>query len=134
MFGKEWPWAIYIKLFILPHGFQIIPQNLTQLLIDLKCVLRALASVHQLGYAHKDVRWPNILCVTDCHWILIDFENADQGNNGLYQEDIRLVGGLIDSWNETNPTQISRAVSSFRDSLISENPPLVLDALNAQPS
>lgn len=120
-----------IELFILPHGCQTMPISLDALLIALKCVLRALVGVHKLGYIHQDIRWPNILYVSDSHWILIDFENACFGDdNASYAQDICSVGKLINQWFDVNPTLISYALSSFRNRLISDNPPSASTALN----
>jgi len=118
-----------IELTILTHGCKIMPKNLDELLIALKCVLSALDGVHTLKYAHQDIRWPNILYVSDSYWILIDFENACFGKNALYERDIRSVGQLINEWIDKNPTGISHAISSFRDQLVSKNPPSASDAL-----
>ena len=44
----------FIELELLPHDCQLIPPTLDLLLGALK-----------LGYAHRDIRWPNVLRVTD---------------------------------------------------------------------
>jgi hypothetical protein len=119
----------FIELFILPLGCQVLPQSVEQLLTALKCVLRALVGLHQHKYAHQDIRWANLLYVSDNNWILIDFENAAYGNDVLYQQDMRMIGKLIDYWNQRNPTQIARALSTFRNMLESETPPCAADAL-----
>jgi hypothetical protein len=56
----------------------------------LKSVLRALEGVHNLGCVQ------NILRVIDETWVLIDFENAAKATDNLIQEDIRMIGRLID--------------------------------------
>ncbi|CAG8752719.1 5382_t:CDS:2, partial [Gigaspora rosea] len=42
----------------------------------ISCVLNALVDLHELGYVHRDVQWPNILQLIDNSWMLIDLECA----------------------------------------------------------
>jgi len=115
----------FIQLMITPFGCEFKPQTLDLLMRALSCVLRALEGVHKLGYAHCDVRWPNVLRVSDDYWILIDFENAVEGNEALFQNDIRMVGRLIDLC----PFVKTMAFSMFRNTLMSDTPPNAADAL-----
>jgi len=117
-----------IEVRFTPLGLHILPQSFEELLVALKCILQALDSVHKLGYAHGDIRWPNILHISDNNWILIDFEEACYGNISLYQEDIRKVGRLIDEWVNRYPTLIPLMASAFRDALVL-HPPSASDAL-----
>jgi hypothetical protein len=123
--GKNRPHQQFLQLMLVPHGCQIKPHNLEILLNALGCVLRALEGVHNLRYAHCDVRWPNILRVSDDYWMLIDFENADDISEELLKKDINMVGKLINDCN----IFLTMAVSDFRNTLVSNTPPSVADAL-----
>jgi hypothetical protein len=115
----------FIQLTITPLGCEFIPPTLDLLLKALRCVLQALEGVHKLDYAHADVRWANILRVSDDYWVLIDFENAVKGNETLFQEDIRMVGRLIG----TCESLMTMALSMFRNKLVSNAPPSAANAL-----
>jgi serine/threonine protein kinase len=89
--GKKRGAEKYIDMHFLPHGCEVLPSSLKSFITAIRCVLLALEGLHKIGYAHRDIRWPNILRVTDQNWILIDFENSIKGNIDLYQQDIRMV-------------------------------------------
>jgi len=118
----------FMEVRFTPIGLQILPQSFEELLVALKCVLQALDGVHKLGYAHGDIRWPNILYTSDNNWLLIDFEEACYGNMSLYREDIRKVGRLIDEWANRYPALIPLIASALREALVS-HPPSASDAL-----
>ncbi|CCI45216.1 unnamed protein product [Albugo candida] len=77
-----------------PVGFTKLPSNDLELLPALICVARALVGLHALGYVHRDIRWPNILCLGGDSYILIDFENA--GRNGDRMPDELLESRVLD--------------------------------------
>ena len=89
-------------------------------------MLRALEGIHKLGYAHRDVRWPNILYVTDEDWRLIDFENSSWGDSSLMKNDLRMVGELM---SRCGSLVLSSELLSLREQLISETPPAASEAL-----
>ncbi|KAL0592508.1 hypothetical protein ABG067_000072 [Albugo candida] len=77
-----------------PVGFTKLPSNDSELIVALICVARALVGLHALGYVHRDVRWPNILCLGDDAYILADFENA--GRDGDRMPDDLLESRVLD--------------------------------------
>jgi serine/threonine protein kinase len=109
-----------------PCGLQIVPDSLNLLLSALRSVLRALEGIHKLGYAHRDVRWPNILYVTDEDWRLIDFENSSWGDSSLMNNDLRMVGELM---SRCGSLVLSSGLLSLHEQLISERPPGASEAL-----
>jgi hypothetical protein len=62
--------TVFITLKLKPCGVEIMPSSQTQLLSALGSVLLALEGIHKLGYVHSDIRWPNILFVSDEDWRL----------------------------------------------------------------
>lgn len=122
--GKQLKNGMHI-LEIRPVGFPEAPQSLEELRVALRCVLTALAELHQRGIVHRDVRWPNILKYRD-GWILSDFEMADfvgsvlppgaiasahlppelQSDSGACygsEGDIFCVGKLVEDWRGAEP-------------------------------
>lgn len=77
-----------------PVGFTKLPSNDSELIVALICVARALVGLHALGYVHRDVCWPNILCLGDDAYILADFENA--GRDGDRMPDDLLESRVLD--------------------------------------
>jgi hypothetical protein len=116
----------YILLKLKPCGLQIVPSSLNLLRSALRSVLLALEGIHKLGYAHCDVRWPNILYVTDEDWRLIDFENSSWGDSSLMKNDLRMVGKLM---SRCGSLVLSSELLSLREQLISETPPAASEAL-----
>ena len=45
-----------------PVGFTRIPSSDSEIIAALICVARAFVGLHALGYVHRDVCWPSILC------------------------------------------------------------------------
>ncbi|CCI48367.1 unnamed protein product [Albugo candida] len=85
----------YARTFELqPVGFTKLPVNDLELIFALICVARALVGLHALGYVHRDIRWPNILCLGGDSYMLIDFENA--GRNGDRMPDELLGSRVLD--------------------------------------
>ena len=122
--------AGFIEIVIVPIGCRLIPPTINLLITVLSCVLRALRGVHDLCYAHCDIRWANILRVTDDNWVLIDFENArklEDPNDTLYQDDIRMVGKLI--YECENYLAIPQTISTFASTLVWKTPLTVSAAL-----
>lgn len=68
---------------ITPVGLRISPTadlvtGWRELLIAVKCILTCLASLHEKGFCHRDLRWPNIIKLFksdgDATFKVIDFE------------------------------------------------------------
>ncbi|CCI47105.1 unnamed protein product [Albugo candida] len=77
-----------------PVGFTKLPTNDSELIPALICIARALVGLHALGYVHRDIRWPNILCLGDDSYILADLENA--GRDGDPMPDDLLESRVLD--------------------------------------
>jgi len=121
--------AGYIYLKLSPCGIQRIPQTKKEFLFAFKSILQALEGVHKLGYAHLDVRWANVLSVTDEDWRLIDFENSQRDiDSSLKSKDMQMLGEMMLHCNElmTPPDGLLR---SLCNQLISDNPPDASTAL-----
>ena len=73
----------FARLEMTPVGLQVLPGNEAELVVAVKCVLRALSALHQHGYVHRDVRWPNVLITAGALWMLIDFELAAEEGASL---------------------------------------------------
>lgn len=65
-----------LKVNVIPVGYNIEPSNERELRDAMRCVLLGLQELHGLGWAHCDVRWPNVLKTVDANWVLIDYDNA----------------------------------------------------------
>ena len=117
----------YIVLNLIACGIERVPDQLNLLLPALRSVLLALQGVHNLGYAHRDVRWPNVLYVSDEDWRLIDFENSSLGDSEFMNNDMRMVGEMMSYCNSLVST--SDILASLRDKLLSEAPPDASEAL-----
>jgi hypothetical protein len=117
----------FIVLKLKPCGLQITPSSQNLLLSALRSVLLALEGIHKLGYVHRDVRWPNLLCVTDEDWRLIDFENSSQGDSSLMKNDMRMVGKLMSCCESLFLS--SEVLVYLREHLLSESPPNATEAL-----
>jgi hypothetical protein len=66
----------WIHLEFAPVGFMSIPQNEDELRDAIRDVLKVVINLHENGIVHRDIRWENILRLTNGGWILIDFEEA----------------------------------------------------------
>ena len=65
-----------VVLHITPVCLEVMPDSAPALEKAVRNVLSALAILHQEGFVHCDVRWPNVLKDSSNSWILSDFENA----------------------------------------------------------
>jgi len=85
-----------IVLHLEPVGLQRLPRRAAELLQALRDVFEALASMHACGFAHRDVRWPNVIVLPDKTWRLIDLDFA-----------AKLVRGqaLWPTWSQGVPTR-----------------------------
>jgi len=112
----------YIFLKVTPCGIQRVPKTNKELLSALKSVLLALEGIHKLGYAHRDVRWPNVLSVTDEDWMLIDFENSSKDvDSSLKNKDMQMLGEMMRQCGLLFKS--SEVLCALYNQLISENPP-----------
>jgi serine/threonine protein kinase len=117
----------YIALKLKPCGLQIIPNSLNSLISALRCIFQALEAIHRLGYAHRDVRWPNILCVADEDWRLIDFENSSLGDSTLQKKDLHMVGDMMSQCISIFTS--SNLLCSLHNQLRTQSPPNASEAL-----
>jgi hypothetical protein len=117
----------YIELKLRPCGLEIIPQSLQLLLFALNSVILALESIHKLGYVHRDIRWPNIIYVSDKDWRLIDFENSSLANDQLIADDMRMFGQLLLRF-EFAAFVANDFFVSLREFLASDPPPSASEA------
>ncbi|TYZ68597.1 hypothetical protein PybrP1_005495 [[Pythium] brassicae (nom. inval.)] len=77
-----------------PCGVDAPPRTLQELLIALRDVLTALATLHAAGIAHRSICWDNVLKVTTADsWFLIGFDAAARSHDTSV--DMRGVGRLI---------------------------------------
>eukprot|EP00727_Mastigamoeba_balamuthi_P004122 m51a1_g13707 hypothetical protein (462) ;mRNA; r:80035-81957 len=60
---------------VAPVGERVLPSSEPELKGVMRQVLNALRCIHAVGYAHCDVRWPNVLKY-EGRWVLIDLEEA----------------------------------------------------------
>jgi hypothetical protein len=52
------------------------PRSLCELREALKCVFTCLSALHAVGWAHLDLRWPNVVFLAPREWYVIDAEHA----------------------------------------------------------
>lgn len=83
------------RLKITPVGLRISPTadlvtGWRELLIAVKCILTCLASLHEKGFCHRDLRWPNIIKLFksdgDAIFKVIDFELSNFNANFAHPE------------------------------------------------
>ncbi len=110
-----------------PVGYTIKPASDGEFIAALVCVARALVGLHAQGFVHRDIRWPNVLCLGNRSFILIDFESVGRVGDSIPEEllcsrmldplglvsdvkheyyhwhDMYQVGGLIDVLHFHNP-------------------------------
>ncbi|CAJ0767199.1 3206_t:CDS:2, partial [Entrophospora sp. SA101] len=77
--GPEIKDNIY-KVILAPVGIRQVPKSEPEAKVAIHCILDALIALHNLGYVHRDIRWPNIMKLVDDNWMLIDLECS--GING----------------------------------------------------
>jgi serine/threonine protein kinase len=119
--------TVFITLKLKPCGLEIMPNSQTLLLSALRSMLLALEGIHRLGYVHRDIRWPNILLVSDDDWRLIDFENSSPADPSLKKKDMRMVGELMSHCESLLFS--SEVLLHLREQLLSERPPDASEAL-----
>jgi hypothetical protein len=69
-----------------PVGFLQKPENIDDLIDALICVACALVGLHKLQFVQRDIRWPNVVCLGNNKFILIDFENSGRDGDPLPEE------------------------------------------------
>ena len=50
--------------------------SLAQFQAAIRCIMLALKDLHAAGFAHTDIRWPNVIKCSDTEFRLIDLETA----------------------------------------------------------
>ncbi|CAB4475977.1 unnamed protein product [Rhizophagus irregularis] len=68
--------ARWIYLVFAPVGYMTIPKDEDELRYAIWSVLKVVMILHANEIVHRDIRWENIMRLTDNSWILIDFEEA----------------------------------------------------------
>jgi len=82
--GQDLVEAIYVtqgvplSVRLSPAGIEREPNNMNELTTCVTCILEFLSSLHNKGWVHRDVRWPNILYVSPSQWIVIDLDLASE--------------------------------------------------------
>ncbi|CAG8557407.1 2299_t:CDS:2 [Funneliformis mosseae] len=130
---------IYLKF--TPVGYLTIPKDENELRDAIWDVLNVVNNLHANRIVHRDIRWDNILRLTNDGWILIDFEEAApigrgnlrtptlnitapeyRGREDLCQVsgDIWMIGNLFDDCRIR--IQLSESARKFRDKLLRQNP------------
>ncbi|CAI2180195.1 3388_t:CDS:2 [Funneliformis geosporum] len=141
----------WIYLIFAPVGYMTIPKDENELRDVIWDVLNVVNNLHVNGIVHRDIRWDNIIKLTNNGWILIDFEEAApigrgnlrpstlnitapeyRGSDDLCLEsgDIWMIGNLFDDFRIR--IQLTESARIFRDKLICQNPverPTASDAL-----
>ena len=113
--------------------------TLNQVRAAIKCVLTCIRFMHTNDYVHRDIRWPNIIMVSEFSFLMIDFEFAGIANtpmdiheyifnymvayNDNYQKnhDLELVGKLVEDWASTNNKELDTNANNFVTSMKHEN-------------
>ncbi|KAJ3178728.1 hypothetical protein HK101_010122 [Irineochytrium annulatum] len=90
-----------LTLSLVPVGVEEQPRSEAELRECIRCVLQALVKMHELGWAHNNVRWRNVI-FADGTWHLIDFETSSKDvacfATDLYKKNSRKsVYGLLSS-------------------------------------
>jgi len=70
-----------LKLNLGPLGLSVLPATVQQFYRAVKCIATALYGMHDQGYVHTDIRWPNIVLMDDGNWMLVDCYEACKLND-----------------------------------------------------
>jgi serine/threonine protein kinase len=132
------------KLMITPVCVSEPPKTEVELRSAVGSVLTALVSLHGISYAHRDIRWENVLKSDVNSWLLADFEEAAKTGDPLdprtrndaarflpqkvlrrphsytTKSNVWAVGRLMEKWASDTHTILSRAVKSFMHGLLKE--------------
>jgi len=99
-----------IHLKLIPLGFSQPPTTAAELKSAVMDILKGLKWLHDKGFVHRDVRWPNVIRKQDGQFMLIDLELAGkegsvdfrsdwwpQLHDGQYlkQMDLAMLGNMI---------------------------------------
>eukprot|EP00245_Coleochaete_scutata_P007192 TRINITY_DN22315_c0_g1_i1.p1 TRINITY_DN22315_c0_g1~~TRINITY_DN22315_c0_g1_i1.p1 ORF type:complete len:631 (-),score=140.08 TRINITY_DN22315_c0_g1_i1:237-2129(-) len=68
-----------VTLRLSPLGYDCEAHEEEGLREAVRCILQALRRLHDEGFVHRDVRWPNVLQKADGSWFLIDLEMCAEG-------------------------------------------------------
>jgi hypothetical protein len=84
-------WQIRIS----PFGRVRMPQ-LSEAWQAIACVVKAARRLHRFGWAHTDIRWPNVVFDEETGlWVLIDLEEAELLDELHEELDYRAIGVLL---------------------------------------
>ena len=121
----------WFRLILTPVGVTRIPKTESELGHAISCICQALYGLHENGWAHNDIRWPNIVSYHG-DWILIDCEFANKLGEALPSNlkivdpaaasccvgsDLYLLGKLLEYFHSA---RYGRAFDDFRGLLLSE--------------
>ncbi|PKB92208.1 hypothetical protein RhiirA5_445587, partial [Rhizophagus irregularis] len=130
-----------------PVGYLCTPKNEVELRYAIYDILEIVSKLHSEEVVHRDIRWDNVVKLTNGKWLLIDFEEAarignerdtliisapeyENGENGdtcQASGDIWMIGKLMDEVKFT----LSEKAQNFRDKLVIEDFNLRLTATDA---
>jgi serine/threonine protein kinase len=130
----------FIRLKITPVCSSRCPISVVELKKAIQSVLLGLLVLHDHGFIHRDIRWPNVLCDAHDNWLLSDFElsspighslPAQFLNNSHFSPEVRLgdgcttaldiwqVGKLVEIWDNGSAL---REASAFVQALSCDDP------------
>ncbi|CAB5216525.1 unnamed protein product [Rhizophagus irregularis] len=128
-----------------PVGYLCTPKNEDELRYAIYDILEIVSKLHREEVVHRDIRWDNVVKLTNGKWLLIDFEeaarigderdtliiSAPEYENGTdtcqASGDIWMIGKLM---NEVKFT-LSEKAQNFRDKLMIKDFNLRLTATDA---
>ncbi|CAB5384955.1 unnamed protein product [Rhizophagus irregularis] len=134
--------AKWIILEFAPVGYMAIPKDEDELRYAIWSVLKSVMILHANEIVHRDIRWENVMRLTDNSWVLIDFEEAapiGRGNRstpilniaapeyrGMESDPCRAAGDIWMIGNLLNDLrilqiQLSARARNFRDRLTQQN-------------
>ena len=100
-----------------PVGVTRVPNSVEELKRCLSCLGTCVKALHKLGYAHNDIRWPNVIWCIENDWYLIDCEFCLPFGSKI-KEIFNLPPYKTDSCIENDLLNIKRLVYSLNDNRI----------------
>ncbi|CAB4443508.1 unnamed protein product [Rhizophagus irregularis] len=127
-----------------PVGYLCKPKNEDELRYAIYDILEIVSKLHREEVVHRDIRWDNVVKLTNDKWLLIDFEEAarignerdtliisapeyENGDTCQASGDIWMIGKLMDEVKFT----LSEKAQNFRDKLMIEDFNIRLTATDA---
>ncbi|RGB25181.1 hypothetical protein C1646_724440, partial [Rhizophagus diaphanus] len=104
-----------------------IPKDEDELRYAIWSVLKSVMILHANEIVHRDIRWENVMRLTDNSWVLIDFEEAAPIGRGNRRTPILNIAAPEYRGMESDPNllndlrilqiQLSASARKFRDRL-----------------